>query len=275
MRHRRAERRERAHDAHVAGVFDADAIAGVQREPHDQVDRFLQARDDHNLLGRADDTSRRSEVIGQRALQRRIPGRRTSFQQRGRHAPQRAARHLRPQRGRKQIERGLIRAKRMRLRLDRWREGLGALRDVGQSPSARPTIAVVMPRAHARSRVQQRLRQHVADVRPRADAAREIAFGLQLIERRHDGAARKRVAMREIARRRQLHARTQPAVENRVAQRRIQLPIRRVRRPTRSEHEREIRRDMFHLGWTIEKWSSQITMNWTFLMARFDVIVRR
>ena len=47
----------------VAGVLHADAIAGIQEEPRDEIERLLHPGDDRHLLGRALHASRGVQVV--------------------------------------------------------------------------------------------------------------------------------------------------------------------------------------------------------------------
>ncbi len=75
-----AERLEDGGRADVSGIFHADAVAGIQEETRDEIEGFLRARDNRDLIGDAIHGARGVEVIGDGFAERQVSERLAAHQ---------------------------------------------------------------------------------------------------------------------------------------------------------------------------------------------------
>jgi hypothetical protein len=76
--HRDDPRLERVEDgarARVAGVFHPHLVSAFDREPRDEIDDLLHARNDHDLVAAAHDAARHAEVLREHFTQRSVAAR--------------------------------------------------------------------------------------------------------------------------------------------------------------------------------------------------------
>jgi hypothetical protein len=157
-------------------------------------------------------TPRLTEIIGDGLAKRPIAARIVVGQHSPRCSPHAPAGDLRPRGDGKFVDQR-FRAKRSRGPATRGRRRQAA-RELGH-PSR--TSGDRSGRDRRSGRGEEVFRQLPVDIRAIAGPPFQIPFGMQLFERHHGRAAGDGVLLRELARRRQLHAAFQPRIANRIS----------------------------------------------------------
>ena len=202
----------------LAGILDADAVAGVEHEASDQIERLLHARHDGDLLEGARHPAPAEQILGDGLSQGLVAERIAAAQLIDGGAAQRAASDLRPQGRRKQIERGLIRAERPCPPRRRRTKSLRPPRQRGQTARrSRPDRDSRGP-----CDLEERIGQDAVHVRPGAGARADVALRFHLLEGGDDGPARQAALTGEIAGGGKAGARTQAAVQDCGTERRAE-----------------------------------------------------
>src|SRR6478736_9674645 len=94
--------------AAVARILEPHAVARVDQEPRDKIERLLDTGDDRDLLGLAARTPCGAEVRGHRVAKGPMAEGLAPQQQPGGGPPQHPPGDLRPERRREQLERGQV-----------------------------------------------------------------------------------------------------------------------------------------------------------------------
>jgi hypothetical protein len=183
----------------IARILEPDRITRPHEQARQEIEGLLDAGDDHHLIDGAADAARAAEIGRDGLPQGRVAADVAAPEQRACRPPQAASRDSGPELDRELVQRRLEGVKRAESRGrgdTRWRR------------------RTAPDRAWAR-RLPEILGDLVADPGPRADSARHIALGLELLEDGDDGAARDPVLPREVAGGGQPRAAPEPSLEDR------------------------------------------------------------
>ena len=224
---RRAGREERAPRSLPARVLHPDRVARVEEDPRGEVDGLLRACDDDHLVGRARHAAAGDEIGGDRLAELRQPLRPPVVEE----ACRRSGRQVpvdepAPDAEREQLERRDARVERQQAAPRAGRHGL-ALDD---QPAARGDHRASRARGPGRrhgARAEQAVGDVLRDVRARADPRLDVALDTEAREGLERRVPADRHLLAEIPRRRHLHPRAKPLVEDCVAQRAVELVVQR------------------------------------------------
>ena len=236
-----AERLEDGGRAGVSGIFHADAITGIEKEARDEVESFLGAGDDGDLIGGAIHATRGVEVVADSLAERQVSERIAAHQEVCGDFTQTAAGDLRPERGGEQIEGWEIRTEGARGARSIIRKQVDAFGVGGKFLCAASLLLLLrrQRRFGVASHLEQFVGQSVADVRAGSRAGLDVTFGFELFDGVDDGAARQAVLGGEVARGGKAGAGVQAAFEDGGAQDRVEPAVGRDARIARWQSEFE------------------------------------
>ena len=190
--------------ARVARILEPDRITRSHEQARQEIEGLLDAGDDDDLIDGAPHTARAAEVGRDGLPERRVAADVAQAEQRARRPSQAASRDAGPELDWELVQRRLEGMERAEGR------GRGDTREWQRTAGA-----------WAR-RLPEVLGDLVADPGPRADSARHVALGLELLEDGDDGAARDTVLPREVTGGGQSRAAPEPPLEDRGAERLVQ-----------------------------------------------------
>ena len=226
----------------VARLLHPDRVARIDQHAGGEVERLLRAGSDDHLVGPAEHGARHGEIVGDGLAQGAVAAGLAADQEGALWPPPAACEQPRPVAERELVELRQAGRERPRPR--------AVMPEPHQHGAARRDAAMRRARGAGQPAPGRRLvRQVGRDERAGADPAVDVALGAQLLERRHHGVARYAKIASQRAGGRQARARLQAALQDRLADREVDLamqgPAR--RRVDRQRREGQVARVLGHL----------------------------
>jgi len=267
----RARREEGAARAEVARLLDPDRIARIENHAGGEVESGLGARCDNDLIRRADDGARRSQIGRDHLAQRAEAFPRFVAEKRGAGIARMAGQKAAPKRGWEKINRGQsVLEGACRAALITWSgaadrgEGFSAPGEaacgIGGNGSGLFVPVPVCASMRGGRGFEQGVGRDRRNPRARADAALQIALGCKLFVGAEHRVAPDAEIGGQHARGRKARAGSQAAFEDRQAQRVVKLAVERRARPGVECGRAE--RQMRGAGWHERVCSGKI--NWLY-----------